>query len=365
MATNYANRKYRSGPQDIGFRNIIINGDMSIAQRATSATGLGNGDTDYFTCDRWKLFESGAPTYEFTQTQDTDVPTGQGFATSLKMDCTTADASLDTADLLRIMQLFEGQNLQYLKYGTANAQSLTASFWVKSNVTGDYNTHLYAGGATNRIITSTFTINSADTWEKKTITFAGDTAQAIINDNQGRLLFTTTLLSGTDYTSTDATSWGTYSNGKLAYGQVANIASSTANNFWITGLQLEAGTTASDFEFLPYDVNLQRCLRYYEVIAKGNAKDISFGATYATNTMACLISYSYKRTPPSLDITSGTNYYKIYTGSNNYMNDFTASQPSNTRVLFYNNTDISLADNISGWIATSNASAYIAFDAEL
>ena len=250
--------------QTINFRNIIINGDMSIAQRGTSATGLGNGDNGYHTCDRWKFFESGTPTWEFTQTQSTDVPTGQGFAKSLKMDCTTADASLASTDLLRIFQSIEGQNLQYLKYGTANAQSLTASFWVKSNVTGDYNTHLYASGATNRIITSTFTINSADTWEKKTITFAGDTAQVISNDSQGRLVLTVTLLAGTNYTSTDGTSWGTYSDSKIAYGQTANVASSTSNEWYITGVQLEAGTTASDFEFLPLDINLQRCKRYFE-----------------------------------------------------------------------------------------------------
>jgi hypothetical protein len=246
----------------VNFRNIIINGDMSIAQRGTSATGLGNGSNGYPTVDRWLFFESGAPTYQFTQTQDTDVPSGQGFATSLKMDCTTADASLASNDLLRIIQIIEGQNLQYLKYGTANAQSLTASFWVKSNVTGNYNTHLYASSATNRIITSTFTINSANTWEKKTITFAGDTAQAIINDNLGRLNFTITLLAGTDYTSTDGTSWGTYSASKIAYGQTVNIASSTSNYFNYTGIQLEAGTTASEFEFLPVDVNLQRCQSY-------------------------------------------------------------------------------------------------------
>src|SRR5210317_1706333 len=143
MATNYANRKYRSGPQDIGFRNIIINGDMSIAQRGTSAAGLGNGDTGYFTCDRWKLFESGAPTYEFTQTQDTDVPSGQGFATSLKMDCTTANGSLSVDSILLLRQKIEGQNLQYLKKGTSNAESLTLSFWVKSNKTGTYVAGIY------------------------------------------------------------------------------------------------------------------------------------------------------------------------------------------------------------------------------
>jgi len=248
----------------VNFRNIIINGGMDIAQRGTSATGLTNGSSGYHTCDRWNFQETGGPSFVFTQTQDTDVPTGQGFAYSLKMDCTTAQASLASNDLLRIQQFFEGQNLQYLKYGTSSAESLTASFWVKSNVTGDYNTHLLNQGTTLKIISSTFTINSADTWEKKIITFAGDTAQGFLNDSLRRLEFTITLLAGTDYTSTDATSWGSYSSGKLAYGQTANVASSTSNYINITGVQLEAGQVASDFEFLPKDVNLQSCKRYYE-----------------------------------------------------------------------------------------------------
>jgi hypothetical protein len=298
---------------NINFRNILINGGMDLAQRGTSATGLGNGDNGYHTCDRWKFIEDGAPTYEFTQTQDTDVPTGQGFATSLKMDCTTADASLASNVLLRILQIIEGQNLQYLKYGTANAQSLTASFWVKSNVTGNYNTHLYAGSATNRIITSTFTINSADTWEKKTITFAGDTAQAIINDNNGRLNFTITLLAGTDYTSTDGTSWGTYSASKIAYGQTANVASSTSNYFNYTGVQLEAGQTASGFEFLPFDVNLNRCLRYF------GSGEIETDYDSSSSATVMYRAYDFKvsmRTDPTMSIKSQWQYFSAGGGQN-------------------------------------------------
>ena len=296
---------------NVKFRNIIINGDMSIAQRGTSATGLGAGDNGYHTCDRWYFFESASPTYEFTQTQDSDVPTGQGFAKSLKMDCTTAQGSLASNDLLRIIQIIEGQNLQYLKYGTTNAQSLTASFWVKSNVTGNYNTHLYAGSATNRIITSTFTINSANTWEKKTITFAGDTAQAIINDNLGRLNFTITFLAGTDYTSTDGTSWGTYSSSKIAYGQTANVASSTSNYFNYTGIQLEAGQTASEFEFLPVDVNLQRCQRYCHAWGDYGAGAVNgnliLSARYGGSTASCTTIFypTQMRVKPSLTYAIG------------------------------------------------------------
>ena len=116
------------------FRNIIINGDMSIAQRATSSTGItGSG---YYTCDRWRFGADTAGTW--TQSQDTSVPTGQGFAKSIKLDCTTANGSLSAGSALFYTQRIEGQNLQYLKKGTSNAESLTASFWVKSNKTGTY-----------------------------------------------------------------------------------------------------------------------------------------------------------------------------------------------------------------------------------
>ena len=108
------------------FRNIIINGDMSIAQRGTSESGITS--SGYYTTDRWRTAISSLGTW--TMSQDTDVPTGQGFAKSLKLDCTTADASPAAGDVIILNQYVEGQNLQYLKKGTANAQSLTCSFWV-------------------------------------------------------------------------------------------------------------------------------------------------------------------------------------------------------------------------------------------
>jgi hypothetical protein len=179
------------------YRNIIINGDMSIAQRGTSVSSLTSSST-YKTIDRYatELGSNGT----WTQSQSTDVPTGRGFAKSLKMDCT----STGSGGYLHITQRFEGQNLQYLKKGTANAESLTLSFWVKSAKTGTYIAE-FRDLDNTRNISKAYTISLADTWEKKTLTFAGDTS----------------------------------------------------------GVQLEAGTTASDFEFLPVDVNLGRCFRYY------------------------------------------------------------------------------------------------------
>ena len=257
---NVTNPKLTSGSQQ-NFRNIIINGDMSIAQRGTSETGITS--QGYYTLDRFRTVGGGSFQGTWTQSQDTDVPSGQGFAKSLKMDCTTADASPASNDAIYIQQRVEGQNLQYLKKGTANAESLTMSFWVKSNKTGTYICEL-RDTDNSRQNSQSYTISSANTWEKKTLTFSGDTTGAFDNDNNSSFQIHFWLGAGSNYTSgTLNTSWNAETTANRAVGQV-NLADSTSNEFYITGVQLEAGTTASDFEFLPHDVNLERCLRYFE-----------------------------------------------------------------------------------------------------
>jgi hypothetical protein len=251
---------------DAPFRNIIINGDMSIAQRSTSVASI--TATGYYTVDRFRIYLETLGTW--TMSQSTDVPSGQGFASSTKLDCTTADASPSAGDLMAFAQMFEGQNLQYLKKGTANAVSLTASFWVKSTKTGTFILELKDEDNT-RSISKSYTVNTTNTWEKKTITYEGDTTGAFTNDNGASLNAIFWLGAGTNYTSgTLATSWESNTNANRAVGQV-NIADSTSNDFYITGVQLEAGTTASDFEFLPYDVNEQRCFRYFQKVSDTGA----------------------------------------------------------------------------------------------
>ena len=239
-------------------RNILINGDMSIAQRSTSVSSITG--SSYNTLDRFRTNISSAGTW--TQSQSTTVPSGQGFSTSLKMDCTTADASLSASDILSIQTRFEGQNLQYLKKGTSSADSLTCSFWIKSTKTGTFILELYDSDNT-RQISQSYTVSSSDTWEKKTLTFAGDTTGAFTNDANASLELNFWLAAGSDYSSgTLNTSWNSVTAANRAVGQV-NISDSTSNNWLITGVQLEAGTSASDFEFLPVDRNMSRCQRYY------------------------------------------------------------------------------------------------------
>ena len=241
------------------FRNIVINGDMQIAQRNTSVASITTNG--YYTLDRYQLQMDSLGTW--TMSQSTDVPSGYGFGKSLKLDCTTADASPSAGDYMVLVQKFEGQNLQYLKKGTANAVSLTLSFWIKSTKTGTFIIELLDND-NSRSISKSYTVNASNTWEFKTITFAGDTTGVFDNDNGTSLICYFWLGAGTTYTSgTLATSWGSITTANKAVGQV-NIADSTANDFFITGIQLEAGTSATDFEFLPFDVNLDRCQRYFQ-----------------------------------------------------------------------------------------------------
>ena len=292
-----------------GFRNIIINGDMSVAQRSKSVASI--TATGYYTVDRFQTITTSLGTW--TQSQSTDVPTGQGFATSLKMDCTTADATPVAGGLLVFQHRIEGRNLQYLKKGTASAVSLTASFWVKSTKTGTFICELQDLD-NNRHISAAYTVSVSNTWEKKTITFPGDTTGAFGNDNGASLALNFWLGVGTTYNSgTLQTTWNSITTANRAVGQV-NIADSDSNDWYITGVQLEAGTNATDFEFLPIDVNLARCQRYFE---GGAGTNNPFGArrkvceTVASGTLTRLKIFGNtfmvpKRATPTMTIFGDT-----------------------------------------------------------
>jgi hypothetical protein len=325
---------------NINFRNIIINGDMSIAQRGTSATGI-NTTSQYNTVDRFEMNVNGMGV--FTQTQETDVPTGQGFAKSMKLDCTTADATPASSDYLIFRQKIEGQNLQYLKKGTSNAESLTCSFWVKSNKTGTYTCELNDID-NSRTISKSYTIDTA---------------------NSLRLNFW--LGAGSNYTSgTLQTSWATNVAANRAVGNV-NLADSTSNEWYITGVQLEAGQTASEFEFLPVDVNFQRCLRYYQLLAEGNQIALAPATYYTSSQIYCNFTTKVPmRAAPTLDIVTGTNYYIAYrNGGGDNVDTFTLAKANNMGFELNNTTQASGTGGHSSFIRTANTSAYIAITAEL
>jgi len=347
----------------VNFRNIIINGGMDIAQRGTSATGVTSNS--YNTCDRWNTIPINLGTW--TLTQSTDVPTGQGFASSFKLDCTTADASPSASDLFLLRQKIEGQNLQYLKKGTANAQSLTMSFWVKSNKTGTYIAELFDGDNT-RQISKAYTIDSASTWEKKTITFDADTTGTLDNDNANSLAAQFWLGAGSDYSSgTLSTTWTANTNANRAVGQV-NLADSTSNEWYITGVQLEAGQVASDFEFLPVDVNLQRCQRYYHEQGRtttGNNYEGFCTITAYSGTASRGIFYlpTTMRSIPSFS--SNGNFALIGGSAGSVTNITLADGGGNPAVALNISASSMTAGNGFQLRSNNDADAVFKFDAEL
>jgi hypothetical protein len=241
----------------LGRRNIIINGAMQVAQRGTSETGVTT--SGYTTVDRFSTTLSNIGTY--TISQSTDAP--DGFSNSFKIDCTTADASPASTDVLIFRHRIEAQDCQHLKFGTSGAQSLTLSFWVKSNKTGNANV-IFKQPDANRVIGGQYTISSANTWEHKTITVSGDTSGTINNDNGEGIQLDFWLDSGSDYTGgTLPTAWETNNNADLNAGNTINIADNTANEWLITGVQLEVGSVATPFEHRSYGEELIACQRYY------------------------------------------------------------------------------------------------------
>ena len=300
------------------FRNIIINGDMSIAQRGTSVSGITNASEDVFVVDRFCWSENGSMTSTFTMSQVTDVPSGQGFAKSLKLECTGTDTPA-TDERIRIETRFEGQNLQYLKKGTSSAESWTLSFWVKSNKTGTYIVN-FRDEDNSRIVSKAYTVSSASTWEKKTITVAPDTTDPFDNDNAHSLTIAWLLSAGSSLQSGSlADVWQDYANANYANGQL-NFADTSGNEIYITGVQLEAGTSATEFEFLPVDVNLTRCQRYYYAHAVAG-QVIGLMWWYQSGVNNTVIHFPVEmRTSPSVSTTSGTNYYRVL--SNGSPTDF-------------------------------------------
>jgi hypothetical protein len=336
---------------------------MQIAQRSTSVASI-TAD-GYYTLDRWRLLLITLGT--FTMSQSTDVPTGQGFATSLKMDCTTADASPAAGDRLTLQQRFEGQNLQYLRKGTANALPLTASFWVKSTKTGTFIVELLDNDNT-RTISKSYTVSVSNTWEFKTITFPGDTTGTLGNDNDVSFILNFWLGAGTDYTSgTLQTTWASTVNANRAVGQV-NIADSTSNDFLITGVQLEAGEQASGFEFMPIDTNLSRCFRYYYNHVSGATNlPIGVGGYYSSTQIFMNIQPPVQmRTSPSLNIVTGTDYYRMFrNSSSDSFNSFTLNNSQKNMVNLYNDSEVSGTVGHAGLFETNNASAFISLNSEL
>ena len=330
MAQTKVQAPFVEGGGGSSFKNLLINGDMQIWQRATAATASTSG---YSTVDRWQVNESsdGAITSEQSALSTADKAT-TGCRNALLIKCTTTDSSIASGQYCYLSQGMEGQFLSHLGWGTTSAKTLTLSFWVKAYVAGTYSIFIKKYDNTAYHIPIEYTVDSSNTWEKKIIVISptsGSTSLitgangAFDQDNGQALLLTFGLAWGSTYHGTS----GTWSSGThFSTSNQTNFLSSTSNTFYLTGVQLEVGDLASDLEQVPFDVQLQRCMRYLEMIVDPRSAGTGTLSTGDTNEgLGNFVNYNaqyayghfdfkvMKRSEsPNLESADGSNYFKYF-----------------------------------------------------
>ena len=296
--TGTVNTPSINGGQIGGRRNIIINGAMQVAQRATSATGLGNAN-DYAVVDRFR-FNFANTAGRFTASQ---VASGlSGFGNALKLDCTTADTSIASNEFGVVQYNIEGQDLQQFKKGTSDAEKYTLSFYVKGTAK-TYAVELFDGD-NNRHVSSLFNVTTS--WNRISITFPADTTGAYDDDNATSLSINFALHMGSDTTSgTLQTTWGALS-ATARYAGIDSFFSSTDNEFFLTGVQLEVGEQATSFEHRSFAEELVLCERYFQLFTHNGSGggNITNGMISSTRFYGVLQFKKDMRAIPTITTTS-------------------------------------------------------------
>ena len=349
-----------------GRKNMLYNGDMRVAQRGTSFSST---TSTIYTVDRWRNAIGSSFNLDTTITQSTTVPSGEGFKYSLKVE---ADSVVSTSSGQNggIMQILESQDVQRLAYGTSNAKSLTLSFWTRSNKTGTYCVQLQtnvgnSNGSNRYSHIKEYTISSADTWEKKTLTFSGHTGQAIDSADTNDALRINWWLASDAADNQTANTW----NQVAAFGSTSNqvnFMDSASNEWYLTGCQLEVGSTATDFEYRSYGEELALCQRYYQEVHRAMVVSgyqngssqvlVSFPITCSLRA-APSVSYSQPNIPAAQAASPDFNTYSI-SGIATY--DWT-----------FNNPITSIYINLSSWNGNDDDACFIwanntmSFDSEL
>ncbi len=291
-------------------KNILHNGAMTVAQRGTSEASVFGSASGYgawpdgFRAERASGSESGRATFS----QDSSGPAG--FANCLKVLETTSDASPSAGDYYRVTTRIEAQNLQRLAYGNAAAKSITLSFYVFCNLTGAF-TVTFGQNDTTRMYSTTYTVDSTNTWEKKTITIPGD-ASGVINDDTGIGLEIGFFLGGgSNFTGGTQGSWAANNNNMIGAGMTNNVLGSSSGDWRITGLQLEVGSVATDFEHEDHGTTLAKCQRYFNRLVGGNNLGLPSGMQYGAGDGIMYYSYPVAmRAVPSISVGS-MNLYRV------------------------------------------------------
>ena len=337
-------------------RNVIINGAMNVAQRGTSSTGVGASD-GYFVCDRWN-FAQATNAGRLTMTQDSSAPSG--FANSLKLACTTADTSIGADEAALIQQRIEGQNLQAFAKGTSDAKPFALSFYVKGNASATYTAELFDNDNTRG---NGQTFNVTTDWTRVELTFPADTTGAFGDDANASLYFNIWLHVGSTYTGGTFTNgtWTAISNANVRVGDGTSFFDSTDRTFFITGVQLEVGQNATEFEHEPFDTTLEKCFRYFQKVPSGVGSTYIYDDIvmhYSSNFYGSMQLMKKMRGTPTVTVTTNTGYYEDGAGHSITNGPFTRN-PDAMSINYYG--------TVNGGSSGLAGSIYLAYttDAEL
>ena len=291
-------------------RNLIINGACQVAQRSN----LVNAQTGYGAVDRFKLQSTGAS--RFTLSKGNGPGAQYGLPSALKFETTTADDSVAAGDYMYIDTKFEGQDLQRFQKGSSDAKQFTLQFWIKLAVQGTYVVQLFDADNSRHVVAN-YTVSSPNTWEKKIITFPADTSGVLDSDNQKSFEVRWHFLGGSTYRGgTQQTTWGSIVAANMLEG-MGNAVSATGDNF-ISGMQLEVGSVATDFEHRSFADELLKCQRYYYRVGLNQGiyygGDIGFGLTDNDND-SCNIVTNFQTqmriAPTAVEHTGSASDYKV------------------------------------------------------
>ena len=345
-----------------GRRNIVINGAMQVAQRGTSSTSTG-----FQTCDRIQFLTNNTDNFAFTVSQSSTAP--DGFSTSQKLDCTTAESSLDADELARFLYKVEGQDIQHFNYGSSASEEVTVSFYVRSNVTGVYTVEFRLNAAGTSTITKQYTISSANTWERKILKLPTNTATSVDNDNSNGIELSFCVAAGSNFTTGSlGTSWATTATSSRYAGQAANIMSSTDNEWYITGIQMEVGSVATPFEHRSFGEELALCQRYYyRRVTDTSSQYLCDAFTTSSTQIVGLVQFPVEmRAAPTQAGEDLEDAVFRHDGGTNAFDSFSgiAGVPSKSGTAAFITTS-GLSANKSGFIRHHDGAVGLNFDAEL
>ena len=333
---------------------IIINGDCSVAQRGTANTD--ESSSGIYRVDRMNVGLSNIGEFRLSQeTLSSGNAYNAGFKKAFRIDCQQADASPASSDIANMTYKIEGRDVQAFKKGTSSAETYTLAFWVKSNKTGTAQVNL-VDGDNSRMVSATYTISSADTWEHKVLNYPADTTGAFDNDNAKSLEIEWALDAGSDFTSGAVPSaWESQANTDRSVNDLA-LQDNTANDWAITGIQLEVGTFSSTtlppFQFESFGDNLERCQRYFVTVDPVGATQAGFpGRAFSSSGIMFAVPLPCAlRAAPSATLTGTIRAFD---------DAGTKDSTSNLSVTSYGNTDSSIVMlQSTGFSSVSNDNSY-------